>query len=483
MTTRSVTDYRDFLQRKAQAGADHGFEPIWLPEQMFDFQRDMTTWAIRKGRALLSEDTGLGKTLQELTWAENVVRQTGKPVLLLTPLAVAPQTVREAHKFGIEAHLARNGLASSGINVTNYERLHRFDWQDFAGVVCDESSILKSYAGQRRKEITRFMAKVPYRLLATATAAPNDWVELGTSAEALGELTHSDMLKRFFAQKDDKGQKSEQRLQDEAEKLIEHNPSYYQKLAYRVSQSIGQWRLKHHAVDPFWRWVASWARACRLPSDLGYDDGGYILPPLNEQDHIIASQSAPEGYLFTMPAFGLQEEREERKRTLQERCEYAAKLVDHDQPAVVWCQMNAEGDLLESLIPDAAQIAGRTPDERKVELYEAFASGEQRVVIIKPKIGAWGLNWQHCNHVVQFATHSFEQYYQAARRCWRYGQTKPVQLDVIATEGEARVLANMRAKGRRADEMFTRMIAAMHNAESIARVNEYTRAVEVPAWL
>ncbi|MEA3641861.1 MAG: DEAD/DEAH box helicase [Lamprobacter sp.] len=475
--------YRAFLARKSQEGADHGFEPLWMPDSMFDFQADLTTWAIRKGRAMLNEDTGLGKSLQELVWARNVVMQTGKPVLILTPLAVARQMVSEAQKFDIEAYLARDGIASRGINVTNYERLHLFDWRDFGGVVCDESSILKSYAGQRRKEITRFMAKVPYRLLATATAAPNDWVELGTSSEALGELTHTEMLKRFFAQKDDKGQKLEQRRQDEAERLIAHDPSYYQKLSYRVSQSIGQWRLKHHAVDGFWRWVASWARACRLPSDLGYEDGDYILPPLNEQDHVIASATPPDGFLFTMPAFGFQEEREERRRTLSERCEYAAQLVDHDRPAVIWCQMNAEGDLLESLIPDAAQIAGRTPDERKIELYDAFAAGEQRVIIIKPKIGAWGLNWQHCNHVVTFATHSFEQYYQSARRCWRYGQTKPVQLDVIATEGEARVLANMRAKGQRAEQMFKRMVEAMHSAERIAPSNLYTQPVEVPEWL
>lgn len=483
MTMASVPDYQAFLQRKTQEGADSGFDPVFMPEALFDFQRDMTEWAVRKGRAMLAEDTGLGKTLQELVWAENVRRKTNKPVLILTPLAVASQTVREAGKFGIEAHLAREGLASSGINVTNYERLHHFDWTDFGGVVCDESSILKSYAGQRRKDITRFMSKVPYRLLATATAAPNDWVELGTSAEALGELSHSDMLKRFFAQKDDKGQKQEQRLQNEAEKIIANDPGYYLKLSYRVSQSIGQWRLKHHAVDHFWRWVASWARACRLPSDLGYDDGNYLLPPLNEQDHIISVDGAPEGYLFNLPAFGLQEERDERRRTLTERCEYVANLVNHDRPAVVWCQMNDEGDLLEKIIPDARQIAGRTPDDRKVELYDAFSGGDLRVLIIKPKIGAWGLNWQHCNHVVTFATHSFEQHYQATRRCWRFGQTRPVQLDVVATEGEQRVLANMRNKGAKADEMFTRMVAAMNSAERIERNNLFTAAQEVPSWL
>jgi hypothetical protein len=478
-----ATGYAAFLRRKAQEGAAHGFEPRDISPHAFDFQAALIAWATRQGRAALFADTGLGKTLMELEWARQVVEHTNRPVLILTPLAVAPQTVREAAKFGIEAHHAARGLAGSGINVTNYERLHLFDPADFAGVVCDESSILKSYMGATRKAITRFVSKTPYRLLATATAAPNDWIELGTSSEALGNLSHSDMLKRFFAQLDDKGQKREQARQNDAEKAIAADPSYYLKLAYRVSQTIGQWRLKHHAVEHFWRWVASWARACRMPSDLGFDDRDFALPPLIERDHLIAPETPPDGYLFNLPAVGLAEEREERRRTLEERCAFAAELVAHDRPAVIWCQMNAEGDLLEELIPDAQQIAGRTPDERKIELYEAFARGDLRVMIIKPKIGAWGLNWQHCNHVVTFATHSFEQYYQSVRRCWRFGQTRPVQLDVIATEGEERVLANMRAKGRRAEEMFRRMVAEMNRATAIAREDHYTQRAEVPAWL
>lgn len=485
MTIDSVprADYGAFLERKTQRGADYGFDPLWMAEQAFPFQQHLVTWALRKGRAAINADTGLGKTLMELVWAENVVRKTGRPVLLLTPLAVAPQTVREAVKFQIEAQHARAGLAGSGINVTNYERLHLFDPADFGGIVCDESSILKSYMGATRKEITRFANKIPYRLLATATAAPNDWTELGTSSEALGELSHSDMLRRFFAQLDDKGQKREQMRQNDAEKAIAADPSYYLKLSYRVSQTIGQYRLRHHAVDHFWRWVASWARACRMPSDLGFSDDGFILPPLQETDHLISPDSPRDGLLFNLPAFGLSEEREERKRTLDQRCEFAAHLVDHDRPAVIWCQMNAEGDRLAEIIPDAEQIAGRTPDERKIELYEAFARGDLRVMVIKPKIGAWGLNWQHCNHVVTFATHSYEQYYQSVRRCWRFGQTRPVQLDVIATTGEERVLANMRAKGRKADEMFTRMVAHMNDALHLRREDRHTAPMELPQWL
>lgn len=475
--------YSEFLERKLHTGADHGFEPLWMPPQLFPFQESLTTWALRKGRAAIFADCGLGKTAMQLTWAENVARHTGKPVLILTPLAVAAQTVREGEKFGVECHQSRDGKAAGRIVVTNYDKLHQFDAADYGAVICDESSILKSFNGSTRKAITRFMAKMPYRLLLTATAAPNDYTELGNSSEALGELTYSDMLRRFFAQLDDKGQKREERAQEMAEAMINANANYYKKLAFRVSQTIGQWRLKHHARQHFWQWVASWARACRMPSDIGFPNDGFILPPLTERDHIITPATPPDGMLFSIPAFGLAEEREERKRTMQERCEYAAELVSHDRPAVVWCHTNAEGDLLEELIPDAAQVAGRTPDDRKIELYESFASGSQRVLIIKPKIGAWGLNWQHCAHVVTFASHSYEQHYQSIRRCWRFGQQNPVHLDVIATEGEARVLANMRAKSERAEHMFEQLVSEMNRATIVKKSNDYTITPQVPQWL
>jgi hypothetical protein len=476
-------NYADFISAKQQGGVDGGFEPTFMPDCMFEFQRSLTEWATLKGRAAIFADCGLGKTLCQLVWAENVVRHTNGRVLILTPLAVSQQTKREAEKFGIEANVSREGHLYDGITITNYERLHYFDSTDFVGVVCDESSILKSFQGKTRKLITRFMAKLPYRLLCTATAAPNDYVELGTSSEALGQLSHSDMLRRFFTMLDDKGQKKEQRQQNEAERLIEHDPSYYRKLSFRVAQTIGQWRLKHHATDHFWRWVSSWSRACRMPSDLGFSDDGFVLPPLNETDHVIKPHTLPPGRLFSVPAIGMHEERQERKRTIEQRCEFVADKVNHDQPAVVWCHTNPEADMLERVIGDASQIAGRTPDERKIELYEAFASGELRVLVIKPKIGAWGLNWQHCNHVVTFASHSYEQYYQSVRRCYRFGQTRPVQLDVVATEGEVRVIGNMRRKAQKADAMFTALVREMMNAETIERRNHYTRKLELPAWL
>jgi hypothetical protein len=476
-------NYRDFLDSKRQLGGNHGFDPVWSPDFLYDFQQDLTSWAIRKGRAAIFADCGLGKTPMQLVWAENVVRHTGKRVLILTPLAVAGQTQREAEKFGITAEVSRDGTGAAPITIANYERLHYFSPSDFVGVVCDESSILKNFGGATRKHLTRFMSKMPYRLLCTATAAPNDYVELGTSSEALGELTHSEMLHRFFMYLDDKGQKRELRLQSETENVIRTNPSYYLKLSYRVSQTIGQWRLKHHAVQHFWRWVASWARVCRKPSDLGYEDGAFELPPLIERDHIIKPSTPPEGMLFNAPAIGLAGERAERRRTLDERCQFIANLVDHDRPAVVWCHMNDEGNRLAEMIPDAEQIAGKTPDDCKVELYEAFSAGRLRVLVIKPKIGAWGLNWQHCAHVVSFASHSYEQYYQSVRRCWRFGQKLPVTLDVIATEGEVRVLANMRSKALRASNMFDQLVKEMANATRVDGEDNCTDRMEVPSWL
>jgi len=361
--------------------------------------------------------------------------------------------------------------------------LHKFEPGDFCGLICDESSILKSFGRSTQKHVTRFVSKLPYRLMATATPSPNDYIELGTTSEALGQLSNSDMLKRFFRQLDDKGQKQETKKQEEAERLIANDPSYFQKLSYRVSQSIGQYRLKHHAVKDFWRWVASWAIACRKPSDLGFSDEGYLLPDLIEQDHIITPDSPPDGFLFNIPAIGLQGERDERKRTLTQRCEYAASLVDGGDAAVIWCHANAEGDMLEEIVPNARQIAGRTPDDEKIELYEAFACGELKKLVIKPKIGAWGLNWQHCNNVVTFASHSYEQHYQAVRRCYRFGQKRPVSVHVIATEGEVRVLGNMRKKAAKAEAMFTELVAAMNQSTKIETEDIYTKKVEVPAWL
>lgn len=452
-------NYQDFLRQKAQAGSDSGFEPVWMPDFLFDFQKQLVEWAVRKGRAAIFADCGLGKTPMGLVWASNVARKTGKPVLYLTPLAVAPQTIREAHKFGIEATLSREGSSAGQIIVTNYERLHYFKPEDFSGVVCDESSILKSFAGARRSEITVFMRQVPYRLLQTATAAPNDYIELGTSSEALGYMGHMDMLNRFF--KNDLNNSAQGRMRGE----------------------IIKWRLKGHAELPFWRWVCSWARAVRRPSDLGFDDAAFVLPPLKEVEHLVEAKTLADGMLFAMPAVGLKEQREERRRSVQERCEKVAELVKTGKSALVWCHLNDEGDLLEEIIPDAVQVSGGDSDERKEERLEAFAEGKARVLITKPKIGAWGLNYQHCAHVTFFPSHSFEQYYQSVRRCWRFGQKHPVIVDIVTTDGERGVMQNLQRKAVQADEMFSRLVAEMNHALAIERANNMTKTIEVPTWL
>lgn len=476
-------DYKEFIEGKSQGNTDAGFEPSFMPDFLFDFQKSLVEWAVRKGRAAIFADCGLGKTPMQLVFAENVSRHTDKPVLILTPLAVSFQTEREAEKFGIDAKVSRDGGVHH-ITITNYEKLHMFNPQDFGGCICDESSILKSFSGQTRKQVTRFMAKIPYRLLCTATAAPNDYTELGNSSEALGGLTYSEMLTRFFCYLDDKGQARDTKLQNKAEDFMNADPNnnYYKKLSFRVAQTIGQWRLKHHAITPFWRWVSSWARACRMPSDLGFSDRDFILPELHTHDHIINAGPMP-GMLFAVPAFGLAEERAERIVSLNERCECVSRLVDHFDPAVIWCHTNKEADHLSSVISDAEQIAGATPDDRKVELYEAFAGGSLRVLVIKPKIGAWGLNWQHCNHVVSFASHSYEQYYQSIRRCWRFGQTRPVTVDLVMTDGEVRVINNLRRKAEKADRMFTALVHEMNNSTIIDRVDSHIKKMEVPSWL
>jgi hypothetical protein len=466
-----MSGYAAFIDRKSQLDAISGFAPVWIPEFLFDFQRALVDWAVRKGRAAIFADCGLGKSPMQLVWAENVVRHTNKPVLILTPPAVAHQTIAEARKFGIDAVRASSGsdVAGARIYVTNYERLHLFNPSDFSGCVCDESSILKSFDGKRRSDITEFMRKLEYRLLCTATAAPNDYFELGTSSEALGYLGHMDMLGRFF--------KNDQNT---------IKPMTYRHHGQNFAQldDAAKWRLKGHAEIPFWQWVCSWARACRRPSDLGFDDANFTLPPLVEREHMVESDSRADGMLFALPAVGLKEQREERRRTLVERCEKAAALVnDTGKPALVWCHLNPEGDSLERLIPDSVQVSGADSDEQKESKFLAFARGDKRVLVTKPKIGAWGLNFQHCAHITFFPSHSFEQYYQGVRRCWRFGQRNPVAVDIVTTEGEIDVLKNLKRKAAAADQMFDRLVEQMNHALAVDRSNAFKTKEKVPAWI
>lgn len=462
------SEYEKFIDRKAQAGACDGFAPTWMPPELFDFQQNLVDWSVRKGKDAIFADCGLGKTPIQLTWAQNVVERMNKPVLVMTPLAVGAQTVREGEKFHIETHRT-SGQVFAGINIVNYEKLHLLDPKDFCGAVADESSILKSFDGTRRKQITEFMRKMEYRLLCTATAAPNDYTELGTSAEALGELGHMDMLMRFF--------KNDQNT---------IKPMVYRQRGKNFSQldEGAKWRFKGHAEVPFWQWVCSWARAVRRPSDLGFADDGFVLPPLIERDHLVIAETLADGMLFPLPAVGLTEQRDERRRTIRERCEKNAELVnDTGKPFVSWCHLNAEGDLLEKLIPDAVQVSGADSDEAKEEKFLAFSSGKVRGMITKPKIGAWGLNWQHCAHATTFPSHSFEQYYQAVRRCWRFGQKHPVSVDIITTEGETSVLENLQRKAKAADRMFSALVSHMREENRIARGIHFADEEIIPEWL
>lgn len=455
-----TADYRQFLTAKAQIGTRDGFAPIWMPDFLFDFQASLVEWSIDKGRAAIFADCGLGKTPMQLVWAENVVLHTNKPVIVLTPLAVAGQTIREGEKFGIECHRAAPRRLRKGINVINLEQLHHYDANDFAGAVLDESSILKSFDGARRQQITEFMRKMRYRLLCTATAAPNDYFELGTTSEALGYLGHMDMLGRFF--KNDRDNCA---------------------TGGRMYGEAVKWRFKGHAEDPFWRWVCSWARAIRKPSDLGFRDSDFVLPPLRQHEYVVEARTLADGQLFALPAVGLDEQRDEQRRTITERCERVASLVDTGEPALVWCHLNDEGDLLERIIPGAVQVSGGDSDEAKEEKFLAFQSGQARVLVTKPKIGAWGLNFQHCAHVTFFPSHSFEQFYQGVRRCWRFGQKRPVTVDVVTTEGGRDVLANLQRKAAAAEQMFERLVTLMREQLEIDRASTFTLREEIPAWL
>jgi hypothetical protein len=455
-----VQSYSEFVASKCQLGTKDGFDPIWMPSFLFDFQQYLVDWAIQTGRDAVLADCGMGKTAIQLVWAENVVRKTNRPVLVLTPLAVSGQTIREGEKFGIDCRRSSDGkIPHKGIVVTNYERLHHFNPNDFSGAVCDESSILKSFDGTRKGEITEFMRRMRYRLLCTATAAPNDYIELGTSSEALGYLGYMDMLNRFF--KNDMNNSAQGRAYGE----------------------VVKWRFKGHAEEPYWKWVCSWARSVRKPSDLGFEDRNFILPPLVENEHFVEAKSLANGMLFAMPAVTMPEQRDERKRTIEERCQRVAELTNTGKPALVWCHLNPEGDLLERMIPGAVQVSGKDKDETKEEKFLDFASGKIRVIVTKPKIGAWGLNFQHCDHVVGFPSHSFEQYYQGVRRCWRFGQKNTVTADLVTTEGERGVLENLRRKAAQADKMFDRIVHYMSDAMHIDRSRQFQTKEEIPTWL
>lgn len=452
-------NYHQFLDSKRQLSGVFGFDPVWMPDFLYDFQKHLLNWALVKGRSAIFADCGLGKTPIQLAWAENVVRRSNGKVLVITPIAVGHQTVREGVKFGIEVTRSSDGKLKSKITVTNYERLHYFDPNDFEGVVCDESSILKNFDGVTKAAVTEFMRRVKYRLLCTATAAPNDYIELGTSSEAIGELGFMDMIGRFF-----KKQESACTRSDE----FRH----------------GMYRFRGHAQRDFWRWVCSWSRAIRKPSDLGFDDGAFRLPALQINEHVIAAKSRNPDFLFDLPAMTLEEQRQERRRTISERCETAAAMaMGTESPSVIWCQLNAEGKLLGKLIPGSEEISGDDDEDRKEEVFDAFETGQLKKLITKSSIAGFGLNWQHCPHMTYFPSHSYEQWYQSVRRFWRFGQKSAVTADVICSEGEVQVLGNLKKKAEACDKMFAQLVELMNHELRIQHESENTQPTEIPSWL
>ena len=454
-------DYAEFVARKRHSTGSYGFDPTWMPDGAFDFQQAIIEKAVRKGRMGIFCDTGLGKTLIQLVIAENVVRHTSKRVLILTPLAVAFQFVNEANRIGVDdvGH-SKDGTIKNRITVCNYERLHLLNPDDFVCVMLDESSILKNFAEKIRDQIVAFIKRVPYRFLSTATPSPNDFIELGNSSEALGYMGYMDMLGKFF--------KSSQGSVDSNNRNI--GEKFY---------------LKPHAERDFFAWVNQWSVMVKKPSDLGFDDSGYDLPPLIVNKHMVHNEKTwcvdSQEMLFAMPAQRLTEVREEQKLTFTERCERAYSLA-HGKTSVYWCNLNDESTKLKQVDPEAVEIVGGMSIDQKEEILVAFASGEIKRLITKAKMTSMGLNWQHCNHTVFFPTYSYEQYYQAIRRFWRFGQKSPVTCDMVISEGQERVIQALDEKMGKAIELYGNLVKAANQDFSFSR-KQYTKTIQLPEFL
>lgn len=452
--------YQDFIMSKQHSSINYGINPNYIPDGMFDYQKYVSEYAIKKGRCAVFLDTGLGKTIIELTIAKNYIQHTNKPVLILTPLAVAFQFLKEAEKFGIDdIEYSKTGKYKSKIVITNYERLDNFNHSDFDCVLLDESSILKNFDGAIKNQITSFLKKVKYRYLFTATPSPNDFIELGTSSEALGYLGYTDMLTRFFTNNED-----------------------------TISpMNIGtEWILKGHAKENFFKWVSGWSISMRKPSDLGFDDSKHILPNLITNFHPIKNHNNMvingQILLFNMVASRLTEVREENKQTIQDRCEKAVELSMNNETSVYWCNLNKEGDIINELDSSAYQIKGSMNIDKKEELLLGFFTGDIKKLITKPKMTAFGLNWQHCNHTVYFPTFSYEQYYQAIRRFWRFGQKKDVVVDLVFSDGQKRVLDSLMAKAEKANDLFSRLNTTLNSSFEVNKIG-FDKEIILPTFI
>ena len=436
---RSVCDYQRFLEQKRFTPQIAGLTSIpALNTAMFPHQKDVTAWALRLGRAAAFLGTGMGKSLIELEWARIVSDHTKMPVLILAPLAVAHQLISEAHKFGIDAHYQKAGSPESSIVVTNYERMDKFDPADYAGVALDESSILKSFDGKTRSQLIEAFLETPYKLAATATPAPNDHMELGNHAEFLGVMTATEMLSMFFV----------------------HDGGETQK-----------WRLKGHARKEFWKWVCSWAVNMRKPSDIGYDDGPFILPPLVYHEHLVEVEKPSEGMLFAMPAETLSERLAARRSTVDDRVDKCVQLVaqEPDETWLVWCNLNRESEAITAAIDGAVELTGSDSAEDKAALSLEFAEGKIGTMVSKSSILGFGVNYQVCSRMIFVGVNdSWEQFYQSIRRCWRFGQKNPVHVHIIAASTEGNVLENLKRKEREAEEMAEEML---QNMQELTRMN------------
>jgi len=454
----SLAEYREFIAARGPVAPKHGFAASDINPKAKAHQEAVIRFALETGKSAAFLDTGLGKSFIELEFARQCAEETGKPSLILTPLAVAGQMVREGQKFGIDARQIREqSEVGAGIMVANYERLPKLDPNAFGAIVLDESSILKSYAGQTRARIQSAFADHEYKLAATATPSPNDHTELGNHAEFMGVMRQQEMLSKWF-------------IND-------------------TSTASQEWRLKGHAVKDFWRWVASWSRCATLPSDLGGDDTGYILPEISRRIHEVAADRSgdTDGLLFRIPEMSATSFHKERRLTLRQRCELAAELATHDKPVTVWCETNEESSLLAKLIPDAIEVHGSLSPDEKEALLLGFADGKYRTMVTKAKLAGFGVNWQHCAHAV-FASISFsyEQHYQAVRRSHRFGQNEMVRNDIVIADTERVIWDVIATKSEKHDEMKRRMAEAMREVQLSADVRRaYDRPLDLqfPEWI
>lgn len=453
-------NYQEFIKSKQHSTDYMGFEPSFIPSGAFDYQEYIIEKCLKHGRYGGFIDTGLGKTLIQLTIAQNCLEKTGRRVLIITPLAVAYQFIQEAQKFDIcEPKYSKDGTLTSDIVICNYERLDKFNPEDFDTVILDESSILKNFDGRIKSHITSFLKKVKYRFLFTATPSPNDFIELGTSSEALGYMGYTDMLGKFFTNN---------------ENTID------------PVKMGNKWVLKGHAEKAFFEWVSSWSMSVRKPSDIGFSDDKHILPELItntvEVDNrdILARDGQFE--MFAKPSSRLTDVREEQKQTITERCEKAAEKADSHDTSVLWCNFNDEGAMLSDMVKDSHEIKGSMNIDKKEEMLIAFQKGEIKKLITKPKITCFGLNWQHCGHTVYFPTFSYEQYYQAIRRFWRFGRVDPVEVDLIYSNGQTKVIQSLLEKAKKADQLFSNLNTAL-NLYKEEKYNPFNQELILPEFL